>query len=162
MGKMPSATISSGEQAVWRAYVRNTHRRGLVEWGLNRKDFSHLIQQNCEYCKGPPRNRVPFFLFTFLYQGIDRKNNAEGYTKGNTVPCCHRCNSIKGRYLSHEEMIFVAQALLALTRVEARLRAALAPLVHGGSIGCIRRVARQGSSARGSRGGAGRTSRKPL
>lgn len=30
-----------------------------------------------------------------LYNGIDRKNSSEGYTLGNSLPCCRVCNRAK-------------------------------------------------------------------
>jgi 5-methylcytosine-specific restriction endonuclease McrA len=49
--------------------------------------------------------------FTFLYSGIDRKDNEKGYTEENCVPCCKRCNGIKGEWLSYEEMLEVGGLL---------------------------------------------------
>lgn len=157
MGSPPRATFQSGERAAWRAYVRNA--RGKC-WRLTRRRFAQLIQMNCCYCGAPPRNYIRFLLFTFLYQGIDRMNNAEGYTKGNTVPCCHRCNAIKGNKLSHEEMIFVAQTLSRLTRAVARLRSVQELEARAGSTDCTRRELRVKSSSRQSRVRGPRKNRK--
>ena len=161
MSRQPRATIYSGEQAAWRAYNRNC-RNAKKPFNLSRKRFTELIQMPCCYCGGPPRNCVRFYLFTFLYQGIDRKNNAEGYTKGNTVPCCHRCNAIKGNKLSHEEMIFVAQTVSKLTRAVAQLRAAQGLQAHGEPKNCTRIKLRQKSSSRRSRARGSRKPRTPL
>lgn len=31
----------------------------------------------------------------FVYNGIDRVNNAKGYVTGNVVSCCKNCNLMK-------------------------------------------------------------------
>lgn len=148
---------SAGEHRAWYICRQNCRRKG-IPFRLSRKTFNWLIRQHCTYCGSFPRNRIPFKQFIFLYQGIDRKNNAEGYTKGNTVPCCLRCNSVKGSNLSHEEMIFVAQVLRRFTRAVALLRSAQALQARAGPKNCTRTKLRQKSSSRRSRA---RGSRKP-
>jgi len=46
-----------------------------------------------------------------MASNIDRKNNCFGYTKDNTVQCCGRCNQVKGKHLSFEEMTEVGKIL---------------------------------------------------
>jgi hypothetical protein len=47
--------------------------------------------------------------------GVDRKNSNLGYTEENCVPCCARCNRIRGKDdISHSEMIEVANLLKRL------------------------------------------------
>lgn len=54
-------------------------------WELDDKCAEALVVQNCNYCNFLP-NPV---------NGIDRKDNSLGYTKDNSVPCCHKCNRAK-------------------------------------------------------------------
>lgn len=47
---------------------------------------------------------------TYIYQGIDRKNNVVGYTPENCIPCCFVCNKAKGErdmneFVEHCKMI---------------------------------------------------------
>lgn len=41
---------------------------------------------------------------TIVYNGLDRRDNAQGYTLENTVPCCKFCNFAKNVY-SEEDFI---------------------------------------------------------
>ncbi len=70
-------------------------------WHLSDEQFFRLIEQSCHYCgvcpnlkfiyhSGGQRTRQAFF-----YNGIDRQNNALGYTAENCVPCCSICNRAK-------------------------------------------------------------------
>ena len=102
-------------------YVNNCLRRG-IRFSIPKKEFSNLIQSSCHYCGSPPRNQHKLKIYLFLYQGLDRLDNSKGYISGNCVPCCRRCNSIKGEHLSHEEMILVASVLKGLTRAAAHRR----------------------------------------
>lgn len=103
------------EARVKRYCVDNARGRGRP-FRLSVAEFSQLISANCAYCGGPPRNKLKNRNYIFFYQGIDRLDNDKGYVPGNCVPCCSRCNSIKGEHLSHEEMILVASLLLGLRR----------------------------------------------
>jgi hypothetical protein len=79
-------------EKVFTRYERQARERGL-RFGLSLEQFKQIVFQPCFYCNewGQPR-------------GIDRKNNFEGYTPGNSRPCCARCN----RYKSNEsESVFL-------------------------------------------------------
>lgn len=125
-------------ERAWYLHKGNCLRRGTIN-KLTLKIFSQLISGNCAYCGSFPRNSVLYLRFTFLYQGIDRMDNSKGYIPGNVVPCCLECNSIKGKNLSHHEMIQVAQLLLKMrgSRLrQARLRYIPKPRVPLGSTRC--------------------------
>lgn len=85
---------------------------------LTREEFNELIEARCHYCDDTPKNelRRPRIYGTAVlrYQGVDRKNNARGYTNDNVVPCCGRCNLIKGPNISFDEMEFIAVTLKKL------------------------------------------------
>ncbi len=106
----------NGAKNPWRARVRemfNTYsgrcRRKNVYWGLTLEEFYKLSQSNCTYCGCEPMNTC---RKVFTYNGIDRKDNQKGYSRGNSVPCCGVCNSIKGAHLSFNEMKAAMRAVL--------------------------------------------------
>jgi len=45
---------------------------------------------------------------------LDRKNNAEGYSKKNCVVACGECNRIKGNKYSYDEMLVIGKLLKEL------------------------------------------------
>lgn len=74
-------------------YKSNAKRRG-VEWSLD-GSAERLLSQNCAYCGAAP---AP-------WNGIDRMDNALGYTNENSVPCCKSCNWGKGGQMSPEQYV---------------------------------------------------------
>ena len=70
-------------------YRRNALRKGRV-FDLDEPTFRSLVQDPCRYCGADPSG------------GIDRRENGEGYTLVNSVPCCAQCNYAK-RDLTEEE-----------------------------------------------------------
>lgn len=72
--------------------------------------FLTISQQNCHYCGASPSNSRNRFVNdkkkyasdfaikhgTFIYNGLDRKNNSQPHNKENLVPCCWICNNAKG------------------------------------------------------------------
>jgi 5-methylcytosine-specific restriction endonuclease McrA len=91
---------------VYKHYVRQCRIRN-VYWELTVDQFKVLTSSNCAYCGKQPTNRRS----NYLYSGIDRKNNKQGYTLDNSVPCCKVCNSIKGAHLTFEEMRAAMEAV---------------------------------------------------
>jgi len=81
-------------------YRRNAKKRNL-SFELTEADFFWLISQNCFYCGDKPKllpekkGKGHRYYGEFYYNGIDRLNNSEGYTVGNTVACCSMCNRAK-------------------------------------------------------------------
>lgn len=99
--------LSLGEAAfniLYGAYKSGSKSRGH-EFSLTQEEFHNLTQSNCTYCGLPPikvwagtnRKQSPY-----LYNGVDRVNNARGYVSDNVVPCCKVCNQAKHN-LSLEE-----------------------------------------------------------
>ena len=58
---------------------------------LTLKHVEGLIAGNCYYCGISPRQKGR----GMLYNGIDRFDNAKGYTIENCVPACGTCNRLK-------------------------------------------------------------------
>lgn len=76
------------------------------------EDFTEKATAPCFYCGQKPSQTVlgeskRQYNGEFIHNGIDRKNNALGYTCENTVPCCKNCNRAKDTMTAEE---FVAWA----------------------------------------------------
>jgi hypothetical protein len=81
------------------ASYRNGAKARGVGWALTREQVRELMQSDCHYCGAPPSRRrtVKNGDGMFIYNGIDRVDNSEGYTADNVVSCCTTCNFSKGR-----------------------------------------------------------------
>lgn len=64
-------------------YVQSAKKRNL-NFTLSFEDFIEITNRPCYYCGSTETNC-----------GVDRKNNAKGYTKANSVSCCIKCNRAK-------------------------------------------------------------------
>lgn len=94
-GKNYNRTISGN----FRTTKSNAPRRGY-EFCLSFKQFKEIVLQPCIYC-GETENR----------RGIDRVDNAIGYTKENSASCCKICNYMKKTlsvqdFLAHIKKIY--------------------------------------------------------
>lgn len=69
-----------------------------IELQISKEEFKILTKKNCYYCGVPPQqshsNRIG--STQYVYNGLDRIDNSLGYTLNNVVPCCGRCNRMKG------------------------------------------------------------------
>lgn len=93
-------------------YVRGAKKRGLI-FSFTTKQVLELMGSSCFYCGKPPSNTARTHnaeTGVFVYNGLDRRDNSEGYTIQNTVPCCKHCNFAKGR-LTEEEFLQVVQSV---------------------------------------------------
>ncbi len=93
--------LPDGEAAfrqLYRAY-RNSAKNRNLDFNLTIDEFKILTKKSCFYC-----GEVPFQKYIiksnntapYTYNGVDRLNNYMGYFTENCVPCCGRCNSMKG------------------------------------------------------------------
>lgn len=92
--------------ALFAGYKYEAEQRGYA-WELTREQFEYLIQQPCYYCGklAKDNERKRYKADNYCCNGIDRRNNNEGYLLENCVPCCSQCNFSK-RNLSEEEFYF--------------------------------------------------------
>lgn len=79
------------------AGMRNRAKRYGRVWELDDAVFDTLIKLPCYYCGAPPGNKATSYVSgsMVVYQGIDRIDSNQGYTKENSVPCCGICNRWK-------------------------------------------------------------------
>jgi hypothetical protein len=96
--KNPQKRLEHAEslRSLYCALKVSARNRCLKVFSFN--DFVKVRKGNCHYCGG----QLPRFN-----GGLDRKKNSKGYIRGNCVPCCTRCNSMKGPYLTYEEMVLI-------------------------------------------------------
>ena len=90
------------------AYYRHSCYRRNNYWGLSDAQFLEITSKPCAYCGALPSNKT----HGFVYNGIDRMDNSKGYHPLNVVPCCWKCNIIKGEHLTHAEMMAAMSAIL--------------------------------------------------
>lgn len=76
------------------------------DFSLSYEQFIEITQKNCTYCNIKPCQKAKSRTGEYIYTGLDRKDNNIGYTIENTLPCCWICNSVKGEYMTVEDMQF--------------------------------------------------------
>lgn len=102
---MERGNAKSGFTILWHIYQRIAKNRNL-EFSLTKDEFYKLTKENCWYCgKEPSQIKKDHKCKNYyLYNGIDRWDNAKGYIWKNCVPCCGMCNKMKS-ILSEEIFI---------------------------------------------------------
>jgi len=108
---------------IFQKYKKRAERSSIV-FKLSKKFFIELTQNNCYYCGVAPSNILQHRDYytsvdgkkktyqygkPFQYNGLDRKNNNEGYTKENCVACCAICNRAKYRLTIQEFKNWIKQ-----------------------------------------------------
>ena len=103
----------AGFNALFSKYQRSAKRREY-QFNLTKEEFKSLTSMNCYYCGKPPlkvshgktkrASNEALNHASYLYNGIDRLINDEGYVLSNVVSCCTECNFLKGR-LNHIEFL---------------------------------------------------------
>jgi hypothetical protein len=85
------------------SYKKGAKKRNLI-YNLSDEQFKSIVKQNCHYCGIEPKQIYEGHRkgAGFIYNGIDRLNNDQGYFMENCVPCCKICNHAKTN-LTEEE-----------------------------------------------------------
>jgi hypothetical protein len=74
---------------------------------IERAVYDRLIQNPCTYCGG---------VLGMAGVGLDRADNARGYTLDNVRPCCGECNRIKSNVFTYEEMRVIGSVIADIKR----------------------------------------------
>lgn len=105
--------LPEGESAFNLLYA--TYRCGAehrkFDFLLTKNDFLKLTSENCDYCGAVPHQIIGSKNGNYVYNGVDRKNNAAGYVIDNCVSCCGTCNLMK-RMMSVEQFLQACQAVV--------------------------------------------------
>ena len=88
---------------LYTSYQKHAVERNL-EFALTKEQFHIICQQNCFYCGIEPAQSFPGGWTKkdgsrdyYVYNGIDRLNNDNGYHMHNVVAACVICNYAKGK-----------------------------------------------------------------
>lgn len=90
------------------------------EFTLTSADVRTLTSSRCTYCGREPAQKCfatgyKSFPTPYIYNGIDREDNDQGYVANNCVPCCKLCNYIK-REMTRDEFLNHIQRILEYSR----------------------------------------------
>lgn len=80
------------------------------DWAFTKEEYSELIGQTCHYCGANTSRETG--------KGLDRLDNLKGYIHGNVVPCCGRCNRVRGYQFTPDELRIMMKALAAVNPVK--------------------------------------------
>jgi len=94
----------SGEAVFMEIY--RDYSRGSHEFRLSINEFRRLTKQDCYYCGAAPHRVREYKGLNgpYVYNGVDRMDNTQGYVPGNCVACCWLCNRMK-RTMSTDEFL---------------------------------------------------------
>ncbi len=106
----------AGLNRVYKSYIRGAIDRNYT-FTLTLLEFKNLTSEHCHYCGVLPRQVSTSTHWrsthenkrhgTYLHNGIDRKNNTEGYILTNCVACCKICNRAKSSMPYEEFMEYI-------------------------------------------------------
>jgi ribosomal protein S27E len=101
-------------------YKRRARKEGR-DFQITAAEFREITQQSCAYC-GVPTTRISAAKtagnhdqHAYIYNGVDRVDNALGYVRGNCAPCCVRCNRMK-RDMSLTDFLEHIRRIAAFTK----------------------------------------------
>jgi hypothetical protein len=92
-------------------YRLGAHRRNH-EFALSFESFCELTSLNCYYCGQAPSTVCEpsnGCYGAYIYNGIDRVDNNQGYTISNCVACCKTCNRAKRLMIQQEFFSWIEQ-----------------------------------------------------
>jgi hypothetical protein len=93
MPLMESELNVSG-RALLNRYMQVARRKQKV-FELSSGTFHALTSMPCFYCGVVPSKTISYGKSTYVFNGIDRIDPAQGYVASNVVPCCWACNNAK-------------------------------------------------------------------
>ncbi len=102
--------------------IRGNKRRKNYPDMMSFEEFkTFLVFDKCHYCGYPIkwyknqcsklRNKEGWGYY------LDRSDNSIGYTKENCVVCCPLCNHVKGKELTHDEMLMLGPTISEIQKI---------------------------------------------
>lgn len=84
--------------ALYHSYRKRALEKLQITFDLTIEKFTEITQQPCFYCGIEPSNtykRDSKSYGSYIYNGVDRLDNTQGYVENNVVACCKVCNYAK-------------------------------------------------------------------
>lgn len=83
---------------------------GEREFDITYEYFKIITKEKCHYCGIDPIGirATKAGNGSYIFNGIDRVDNAIGYIEGNIVPCCKMCNYGKKAYSKNDFLNWVS------------------------------------------------------
>ena len=79
-------------------------KKNKMAFDLTKAEFAELTSSDCYICGAPPTQKyvhsykAKCYVLPYMYNGIDRVDNAFGYEMGNVMACCMTCNRTKSNH----------------------------------------------------------------
>lgn len=91
-----------GPDAAFRVFYKR-YQQGAAgrnfDWDLTESEFRRIMQEPCHYCgQLAAEKKISSYGHVLVTNGIDRVDNAIGYTINNVVSCCSPCNKLKATF----------------------------------------------------------------
>ncbi|MBA7528571.1 hypothetical protein ES705_20758 [subsurface metagenome] len=104
-------------------YKTNAKNRGL-KYKLTEEQFKKITQKDCYYCGAKPNNisKQNRYTGSYIYNGLDRIDNAKGYTINNVVPCCKICNIAKHNLTLQEYQNWIKKSYNRLREMKDEIK----------------------------------------
>lgn len=112
--RIPRGPGETARLRILQQYQRGARNRGFV-WELTDEDFDSLTSSNCHYCGQPPSTVFRAGKYeggTFTYNGLDRRDPAQGYVRQNVLPCCPFCNRAKSDMSYEDFMVWTLRLVM--------------------------------------------------
>lgn len=104
IGRQPKPTLRKGfgestKKGLFGVYRHNASKK-KIPFALSDEQMEQMFQSDCFYCGRKPYRTLQKknCYGYYVCNGIDRKDNEQGYTPENCVPCCIECNFMKNTY----------------------------------------------------------------
>jgi len=107
----------AGFTTLYIGYMGQAKNRN-IDFGLTKEEFRKYTKGNCHYCNQPPTaKRLPQSRKenstahgAYVYNGVDRIDSKRGYSIGNCITACKRCNVAKSD-MTYDEFIELIKAI---------------------------------------------------
>ena len=91
------------EHKLYHNYKSTAAHKGY-SFELSLEEFLEMTSKACHYCGVEPQRICSSRDKQYVFNGIDRVDNAKGYRVDNCVPCCSTCNYAK-RNMTKEQFL---------------------------------------------------------
>lgn len=99
---------TTGAHSIYKTYEWAAQKQ-KVPFDISIDQFKYLASQLCHYCGAVPSNKFKqkYRQDEYIYNGLDKKSPALGYSLQNCVTCCKVCNWAKGKKTYEEFIIYL-------------------------------------------------------